>query len=168
MHGGAVERSPSVAQHVLLFSSYWMSILSVAAPVAFLATVTADTSLGMTAADGALVLSLRTLASCFGKTVAGPLVQFVGARKTLVFELFSFLAIYFWPFRVLKHSGTIYYMRNINAALANDPIYPSHTVIIKKIGKDRCRSPARCVISMSSRSADMATKLGYGQMLNVI
>ena len=166
MHGGAVERSPSVAQHVLLFSSYWMSILSVAAPVAFLATVTADTSLGMTAADGALVLSLRTLASCFGKTVAGPLVQFVGAKKTLVLS-YSLLAILLLALSRAE-TRVQFIICAILMQLANDPIYPSHTVIIKKNWKGSLQvSRAMWVISMSSRSADMATKVGYGQMLNV-
>lgn len=187
MDGGAPLAAPSWSRRVLLFTTYFASIMGVGLPPLLYASMVND---GMfTAAEASTILGIQTIgsesaradtpvsATCFsracarpcaasaGKFAAGFVADALGGRRA---NLAAFAAVSA-ALALLSAAPSLHVVAVCAFAVeaANAPIWPAHARIIRGWFPADGLAGAFWILSVSSRGTNLLAGLFYGAALSV-
>ena len=156
------EQGPPLWRKGLIFATYSVSIWCVGLPPPLYPAMQKD--LGFSSGAVAGILAFETAGTAVGKTVAGFWTDALGARRAYVgtaLALACVALVFSWTTSVATVSLAVFVLEVVNA-----PAWPAHARILHGWYPPRLVSDGVWVLSMSSRSTDLCTKLAYGSLVN--
>jgi len=153
---------PPLWRKCLIFATYSVSIWCVGLPPPLYPAMQKD--LGFSSGAVAGILAFETAGTAVGKTFAGFYTDAVGARTAYMLTALALACValaFSYTSSVATISLAVFVLEVVNA-----PAWPAHARLLHGWYPRRLLSDGVWVLSMSSRSTDMATKLAYGSLVN--
>ena len=155
----------SPGRKALFFSTYLLYILvnTVNGPL----MPAMKTSLNFTSSDGAWIAAVQTVGISAGKMLNGGWpVDACGARRTYVVTMLV-VGAFAYSYSLMRTPATLATVAFL-VEFFSTPAYPCHVQLIRGWVPSADTGRGFWLLGMASRTGDMVSKLGYGQLLKAV